>query len=240
MKILNRILSLSAMVLLILLLCLSTAVNIGATTRTGTVDIALHALDGATGEGSMTVALYKVADRVNSEYVLTEDFADAGVDVRVLDDADGMAATLYRYIAAHDIAHERLDVSIPGSARFDNVSEGLYLLVSEGDHNGVYEPFSPFLLSMPYVEEGQTEATYHLSCEPKLELSAVPTPSETITPTQPATQPVTETVVPTVTPVPAETKLPQTGMIRWYVPALSVIGLLLFALGWALRFTGNR
>ena len=73
-----------------------------------------------------------------------------------------------------------------------------------------------------------------------------PTPSETPGPTPPAespepTPPVESTppATPSEPPKPDEPKLPQTGQLNWPIPVLTAAGLLLFSIGWFLRF-GKR
>lgn len=107
------------------------------------------------------------------------------------------------------------------SVSFTKLELGLYLAVQNKAATG-YEKAAPFLISIPYVENGAYR--YSLTAQAKSELKKAPT------------EPPTEA---TKAPPPPGS-LPQTGQLNWPVPVLAVLGMLLFAAGWMLRFKGKR
>lgn len=103
-----------------------------------------------------------------------------------------------------------------GKAVFSDLELGLYLIVQTESSSG-YEPLKPFLISVPMNEDGHY--VYEINAEGKFQLTQTPKPA---TPDK-----------------PKDPTLPQTGQLNWPVPLLAILGLCLFAAGWALRF-GQR
>ncbi len=100
-----------------------------------------------------------------------------------------------------------------GLIRFEQLEPGLYLIIQTEASRG-YEPLKPFLVSLPVNEDGHY--VYEVTAEGKFQLYREPEPTE---PTK-----------------PSEPTLPQTGQLNWPIPVLTVLGLGLFAIGWALCF----
>lgn len=106
-----------------------------------------------------------------------------------------------------------------GVTRFDALTPGLYLIVQTEAAPG-YSPAAPFLVSVPFADEGQYEYAVDATVKAELTRTVMPSP----------------TPGPTASPGPSETKLPQTGQLNWPVPVLTVLGLGVFTVGWVLRF----
>ena len=99
-----------------------------------------------------------------------------------------------------------------GEAAFTGLVTGLYLIVQEEAAEG-YSKLSPFLVGIPYLENGEYQC--QVTAASKLEREPEPTTTAPTKPTGP--------------------NLPQTGQLNWPVPVLTVSGLGLFAVGWLLR-----
>ena len=94
----------------------------------------------------------------------------------------------------------------------------LYLAVQKTAPAG-YGKTEPFLVSLPYLYEGEYQ--YDVASQPKTDLEReVPTK-----PTSPATNPT----------FPGGKKLPQTGQLNWPIPVLTAAGTCLIAAGILLR-----
>ena len=219
-KMKNRILLVAAAFVIIMMLTVS------AFAEDGALFLTLNSVEGASGDGEMEVALYRVADRDGESFVLTEDFAHCGVAPEDLCDAD--ASALAAFAEEHASPCGVKYVAIPGDDSFE-VTEGVFLVVARVDRADVYEPFCPFLVSIPYTSEGDTEQVYNVMCEPKLELSVHPWADEKEDQETPGAIEASEDDA-------APEKLPQTGMIWAPVLIIGLVGILLFALGWSLRF----
>lgn len=96
-----------------------------------------------------------------------------------------------------------------GKVTFSELPFGLYLVVQKTAPAG-YSKTEPFLVSLPYLEEGEYQ--YDVASQPKTDLERDVT-------TKPTTSPTTK---------PASSsggKLPQTGQLWWPVPVLACGGL---------------
>ena len=100
-----------------------------------------------------------------------------------------------------------------GKATFSGLGVGLYLIVQNKAADG-YSPLNPFLVSVPYMEDGQYR--YHVTASVKSELDREPKPGTT-----PPTKPPPD--------------LPQTGQLNWPVPVLAAAGMAMLLLGAWLR-----
>lgn len=160
-----------------------------------------------------TLALYKMGDVAeedgNYSFVPVEairgDLAQFG-DIQSPDLA-GKLAKLEKQLTP--VTADPVTVGKDGTATFSNLTFGLYLVVQKTVPAG-YGKTEPFLVSLPYLYEGEYQ--YDVASEPKTDLEReVPTK-----PTSPPTKP---------TPSSGGGKLPQTGQLWWPVPVLTCGGL---------------
>ena len=165
---------------------------------------------GAIDETSSELAFYPAGQ-----------FADSGVtfssDMTASKSAE-TAKTLEFYALANKISGTVKTTGADGKAKFISLKVGLYLVVPKNaDFDTPYENLIPFLVSVPikYNENWN----YGVNVYPKAKTASI------------------ETTVPQTT---APAPLPQTGLLRWPVPVLSVAGLLLFSLGWAEIYTKRK
>ena len=104
---------------------------------------------------------------------------------------------------------------------FTDLKAGLYVVTQTKAAKG-YSDMSPFLVSIPYMEDGEYvyKVTANVKTELKQEIKPTTPPSGSKRPTY-------------------GNKLPQTGQLTWPIPWLASSGMVLFALGWWLCF-GRR
>ena len=184
--------------------------------RTGSISVTMHSGDTAVAGGSLT--LYRVGEvqEENGDYRFapTGNFADCGESFQDIS-APELAERLAQY--AEGLTGLTLPIDDEGRVTFPELELGLYLLVQEEAAEGYYNA-APFLVSVPYMENGTYR--YAVDASPKVELEKAPEPTK---PTE-----------------PPEPTLPQTGQLNWPVPVLVVLGLGLFAGGWILYFGGRK
>lgn len=154
-------------------------------TKTGSIGVTMRYEGQAVPGGSLT--LYQVGDVQNKDgsysFVLTDEFAASGADLAGVGSADldaDLARALAAYAADHDLKGWTQQIAGDGTAEFREVKPGLYLLVQTEAAEG-YNPASPFLVSMPMLEEGKY--IYEVDAAPKVELTPISTPGPTPTPT---------------------------------------------------------
>ena len=100
-----------------------------------------------------------------------------------------------------------------GTVVFQKLLPGLYLITQDTQTQD-YCKINPFLVSVPYMDEGVY--IYDVSAKAKTALE-----KEVTEPTKPEDK---------------DEKLPQTGQLNWPIPVLAASGLIIFVLGWYLRF----
>lgn len=186
----------------------------------GSVTVTMHC--GNTVVPGGTVTLYRVGKVTeqddNYSFAPADDFADFDANFNDVQSSD-LAAKLKGYAEKHEITGTTRSIGSDGTAVFANLELGLYLLVQHDAAEG-YNKAVPFLIGVPNAEDGAY--VYDVNASPKVELEkeTQPVPPEPTTPTDPT--------------------LPQTGQLNWPIPVLVTLGLLLFSLGWFLRFGRKR
>ena len=166
-----------------------------------------------------TLALYKVGDVVeedgNYSFVpvaaIRQDFPQFG-DIQSPDLAQKLSKLESKLTPVTALPQK---VGDNGKVTFGELSFGLYLVVQKTAPAG-YGKTEPFLVSLPYLEEGEYQ--YDVASQPKTDLERDVT-------TKPTTSPTTK---------PASSsggKLPQTGQLWWPVPVLTCAGLGCIAVG---------
>lgn len=185
--------------------------------KKGSITVSMQ-FDGEPVPGGK-LTLYRVGevsqDDGNYTFVPTGEFTGCNADFGTLDSAEQNAQTakkLKRFIQSNgeDISGITKRIGDNGEVTFFNLEQGLYLLVQTEPATG-FSPVNPFLVSLPFLKDG--EYLYDLDAQAKTELEQVPKP-----------------------PQKPGGKLPQTGQLNWPVPVLAAAGLTLFGIGWGIRF----
>lgn len=209
----------SILAALLLLRCLPVTVLAHAVpeeTRKGSITVTMRIGDTVVSGGSLT--LYRVGevheDDGNYSFVPTGDFTDCGVSLDNVQSPE-LAEKLAAYVNDHKPTGTTRTVGKDGKVTFSNLKLGLYLLVQTRAASG-YSKISPFLVTVPYLDNGVY--IYEVDADTKMELEKEPKP------TAPPSTPHTGG------------KLPQTGQLNWPVPVLAILGMTLFTVGWVLRF----
>ncbi len=195
--------------------------------RKGSITVLLDLPRGLQDYGTLTI--YRVGDIIYNQvddpdtrrddrgfqFTPVEELADSrlsflNLNRRGLADETAMEVMRCRMdeIETQRIRYNRANRSYQAS--FDNLTPGLYLIVQYDPAEGYYV-LSPFLVSVPYMVNG--EYVYDVTASAKSELEKEP-PTETTKPSG---------------------GLPQTGQLNWPVPTLAALGMMLIAIGWVLR-----
>lgn len=199
-------------------------------------------------KGGSTVELYQIASfqgldaQGNPDYQRNEHFEGISLPAKV--EGPEFAQQLVNYIYVSDLEADRLETfNAQGQAVFDNLPAGLYLLVHHQDDKD-WKPFNSFLVSLPQKElsaTGQISWNWLVTAQPKLDpqpgkSTETSSPDHPPIPTQPGKVEIPgEFTEGDQTSETEESKLPFTGMLRWPVPVMAILGALFFGVGIFLR-----
>lgn len=170
----NSIRSILCILLLVLIVCPTQIFAAGTIDLDATVTLTINS------EANMTFDVYRVADVDSYQYsvfTLSDDFADAKVEINDLKDNDAWLAaaeTLANYATGKTpIRQGTTDES--GVLKFDNLTPGLYLVIGEKSNiNGYIYTFTPYLISLPALDEEKNEWNYDVTTVPKFETEEEP------------------------------------------------------------------
>lgn len=174
----------------------------------------------------MTLSLYRVASvSPAGEYTLLPAYAGSGAVITGRPDAAGWREAvghLIRWIGEQGLSPEVTVITAAGGrAVHEPLAAGLYLLTAAPCQKGSYTyTAAPALVGLPLEQPGGGWQ-YAVTAAPKLERTGTYVPPPIIIPDNPA-------------PTPAD-KLPQTGLLQWPIALLAALGLVLLAVGGALR-----
>ena len=212
-----------------------------------TGSLTLTASYGTTPLVGAPFKLYLVAEHdAASDFALCGEFADSSVDLSDLSTAGKLAQAaldLERWAGEKEIApltQQNTDSS--GSVSFTSLAQGLYLVGGVTHQQGSHRYQSaPCLISLPSWDGSTGVWELNVTAFPKFERRGTsggdptPTPTEpgTPTPPDPEDQPVDPVEPPDTPPTPpvGPEKLPQTGQLKWPVPVLAALGMLLLLVG---------
>lgn len=173
-----------------------------------------------------TLTIYRVADVVSDDgdylFRYTRPFAECSIPVTELETAR-LPEELAKIAEDKGLRGTTVTVDARGNATFSDLEIGLYLVVQKEAASG-YRKIKPFLVSVPYNEDGHY--IYDVDTAPKNIPEPEVKPTETTAPTEPTK--------------PGGGKLPQTGQTNWPVPVMAVAGLILAMAGVCLRNSGKR
>ncbi len=174
--------------------------------------------DGVKIEGA-TFDIYKVAEISETvEFTKTEDFSEFMLDLEGID----QEKWIKRAKEAKDFVDSNKEIEPLATGKTDKegillipdedteMTTGLYLVIGHAcELNGKTYQSDPFFICLPNLNSSD-EWVYDEVAMPKVTSK---TPTE----------------------VPKDTKLPQTGMLKWPIPVLAGTGILFFMIGWAKR-----
>lgn len=185
------------------------------------VDVSLtieYKKDGTAIEGA-TFDIYKVAEvSENVEFAKVEEFSKFIGSFEELDQSEWgkRAKEAVDFVESHEeiepLASGKTDkegkVSFPDENT--QMTTGLYLVVGHTcEYNGKTYQSDPFFICLPNLNP-QDQWVYDETASPKITTD-------------------------TENDIPKDSRLPQTGMLKWPIPVLAGTGLVFFMIGWAKR-----
>ena len=171
--------------LLLTALCLCQAVFAADTagidpTRQASLHIDLKEVGVTSTDKVASIAIYKAGewDGAKGQYTLTEPFAGSGADIASLETAEDVltaSRALDAYASEKNLPEAGKQTTSNGEATFTGLSTGLYLVCQRrGDSDNV--TVSPFLTTLPVLDEETDTWNYTVNCYPKSQADTPDTP----------------------------------------------------------------
>ena len=116
---------------------------------------------------NIEILIYKVADIVESEYVLRADYKDVDVDLNNIDSGESYkkAADIFMKATLGKENLIRLYTDENGEVVADNLEEGVYIVLSKA--NNKIGNLSTAIIDIPHWNEVSNVMEYNIVCEPK-------------------------------------------------------------------------
>lgn len=207
--------------------------------RTGALQVQLETTSLREDWSGLEISLYRIGKMENPSgdlyYHVSGAFSDCGVslDYQNASEAETAARQIEAYIRENSILPIAvMTTDVEGLAEFAGLEAGVYFAHKTGGTAEI--DIIPFIVTVPYYKNG--ELLYTVPVNPKMEIR--PTTSPTATPAPTRTPGSDQT--PSPTNPTSEEKLPQTGVVRWPVVALSIGGCVLIALGAVFIAAGDK
>jgi LPXTG-motif cell wall-anchored protein len=204
------------LVLLSLLLCMATTVSAHDVPQERddcSIEVAVRFNGKDITGGTLTAIKVGYVAEDDGNYFFCQELTGILLDDIASPDAPKAQEEFYKNNKADYEFYAQTQSVKNGKATFSGLSTGLYLIVQNKAASG-YSKMKPFLVSVPYMEDGVYQ--YHVTATVKSELEREP---EKAKPSK-----------------PADPSLPQTGQTNWPVPLMAATGLILFVIGWLLCF----
>ncbi|WWU65599.1 hypothetical protein QJR26_04355 [Clostridium baratii] len=132
--------------------------------KKGSIKISLENTNSGYSKEGVKFSLSKVADVVNGEYKLLDEYKSARVDLNNLknsNDLDLAANTLKKFVKTD----KTLVTNANGECSIDNLDVGVYLLYASDISN--YENITPFLVSISTWDNTSKTMSYDIEIIPK-------------------------------------------------------------------------
>lgn len=167
--------------------------------------------------GTLTAIKIGYVDEEDGNYFFSQELTGVKLEDITSSEAPEIQKEFYENNKDHYDFYVQTQSIKDGKAAFSGLSTGLYLIVQNKAATG-YSKMKPFLVSVPYMEDGAYQ--YHVTATIKSELERAPVKTKPSKPSDPS--------------------LPQTGQVNWPIPLMVTGGLALFITGWALCFGKKR
>ena len=209
----------------------------------GSISLTMETESGPVPNGS--VALYHVAeiheDDGQLSFVYTDAFDGCSYSLDIQPVSQELSEQILSFAVDRDLPYTVYSVDSRGQVQISDIPAGLYLLFQNEDHAAEgYLPMKPFLISVP-MEDAEGGWDYDVDGTPKLSLGTHDGPDRPEdSPAPTPTGPTTPGPKPTPGPSGGREPIPDTGQTNWPIPVLAICGLMLFALGWYICFSGRN
>lgn len=131
----------------------------------GSIEIQLEASETAKDLANVQFGINQVADLVDGEYVLINEFKDSGVDLNNLSTSEDLQKAANKLTGMANTPEATITTNANGLAKTNDLTAGVYLVTVINSSN--YDDIKPTLVSIPTYDESIGDYNYEISVEPK-------------------------------------------------------------------------
>lgn len=138
--------------------------SIGISEKLGSITITYKNIENSSLMTNMHVAVTRIADYIDGEYIMLPQFLDAKVDLNALSTANDVEDSIKRLVKI--AKPEQIYIADRnGMIKIDNVPIGVYLIYSTEIEKDIH--MNPCLVSIPIPDEKNGEMLYDIEMIPK-------------------------------------------------------------------------
>lgn len=133
--------------------------------RTGSIEVELTDGKAGTSKKDIKINCIKVADIVDGEYVLVDEYKDSGVDINAIENSNDMKNAAEKLTKIVKKADTGKTTDQSGKVTFGELSVGVYLISAEDSAS--YDTVEPALIAVPTWSDTEGNMMYDVTIEPK-------------------------------------------------------------------------
>lgn len=131
----------------------------------GTIEIQLEASETAKDLSNVKFGINQVAELVDGEYVLVNEFKDSGIDLNSLETSEQLQNASDKLTGMANTPETTITTDSSGYGKSEYLTTGVYLLTVINSAN--YDDIKTTLVSIPAYDETISGYNYDISVEPK-------------------------------------------------------------------------
>lgn len=132
--------------------------------NTGSITVKLQDTENDTSKSNVKIAIAKVADVIDGEFVLEQKFTNAQVDLNTISSADETEAAV-EALMSYATPDQIFTTNTEGIVEIEDIAVGVYLIY-EADAV-TYAQIAPSLISLPMYNEQTCSMNYEIEVIPK-------------------------------------------------------------------------
>ncbi len=133
--------------------------------KTGSIQVELTDGKAGTDKSNVKISCQKVADIVHGEYVLTDDYKNAGVDLNAIENSSDLKNAAEKLLAKGVKNTNANTTDKSGKVIFNALEVGVYLISAED--STTYDTVEPSLIAVPTWSDTDGDMIYDVVIEPK-------------------------------------------------------------------------
>ena len=133
--------------------------------RTGSIQVELTDGKSGTNRNNIKILCEKVADIVDGEYVLTDEYKSSGVDLNAIVNSNDLKNAAEKLVKQKKNVEATRTTDQSGVAIFKNLQVGVYLISAEDSKT--YDTVEPALIAIPTWSDTDGNTLYDVTIEPK-------------------------------------------------------------------------